>query len=1084
MPPQPTCGKDLRLTQRVEANKLQARREIAVKIPVILSHENMVSKKTSCLLTGLSVIAMLLSLAAAAIASPVSTEKLAGKLHWRSVGPYIGGRVVTVTGVPENANLFYMGTVGGGIWKSTDYGLTWKNISDGTLPSSSPSVGAIAVAPSNPNILYAGMGESDIRNDMIPGDGIFKSTDAGKTWHYMGLRDTHTISNIIVDPKNPDVVYASSMGHVFVPGANRGVFKSTDGGKTWNKILFVDDKTGAINLVMEPNDPNVLYAAMWQAVRTPYSLSSGGPGSGLYKTTDGGAHWTNITRSEGLPQGILGRIGFGVTAANPNIVYAIIQAKEGGVFRSDDGGKTWKHVNDEMKLRQRAFYYMSIFCDPKNVNTIYAPEVDALWVSHDGGKTFTKLRTPHGDNHVVWINPQNTNILLEGNDGGATVSTDGGKTWSAEDNQPTGQFYHVNVDDQFPFHIYGAQQDEGSFEGPSADPGGSIPLGAWERAAYGESTYSVPQPGDPNITYGSGYFSIFLRYDLATGQYQSVSPWPDYQEGAASDELKYRFGWTHPIIFSPSNPKELLIGAQCVLKSDDLGQTWREISSDLTRNEPITEAPSGGPIDLDHSSAEVYPGISALAVSPRDDNVIWAGSDDGLVHVTTDGGQNWQEVNPPDLPAHSWINSIQPSYADAGTAYLAARRYMWDDLKPYVFKTEDYGKHWKLITDGLSDDTYVFDLRQDPNDPNLLLLGTKKTIDVSFDAGGHWQPLALNLPTVQVRDIAFNTKQNQVAIATHGRSFWVLDNLSLLEQLTKNQSVDSASGYVFAPQEAWLTHAYGAGDPDFTPENAGQNPAFGATVFFNIPAGYDGNTSVKLEFSDAQGQLIRSFDLHLKRAKQPTAEQMSAMTPEQQKHEEEVRLTSIEPGMNRFQWNLRYADATEVKGFQPPVAAGGLDDTVDGPLVVPGGYTVTLDYGGNVSRADFTVALDPRLKASPDDLAARLALQMKIHTALDTLDKKINEAIAVRDKLVAGGRASAAMDLDQEIGELVQLQIKSSEGSLLHETKLRSYLAYLAADIDLGYTRPTAAQYAVFDQLDQQAKAGEQKLDADIAAAK
>ncbi|HEV2288507.1 MAG TPA: YCF48-related protein [Candidatus Acidoferrales bacterium] len=1055
-----------------------------MKIAVTFSHEDGTSKKSSYTFACIGVIAILLSLCAVAVASPVSTEKLASKLHWRSVGPYIGGRVVTVTGVPGNADLFYMGTVGGGIWKSTDYGLTWKNISDGTLPSSSPSVGAIAVAPSNPNVLYAGMGESDIRNTMIPGDGIFKSADAGKTWSYMGLRDTHTISNIVIDPKNPDIVYASSMGHVFVADPNRGVFKSTDGGKTWNKILFVDDKTGAINLVMEPNDPNVLYAAMWQAQRTPYSLSSGGPGSGLYKTTDGGAHWTNITRSEGLPQGVLGRIGVSVAAANPSVVYAIMQAKEGGVFRSEDGGKSWKRVNNEMKLRQRAFYYMSIFCDPKNVNTVYVPEVDALWVSRDGGKTFQKLRTPHGDNHVVWINPQNTNILLEGNDGGATVSTDGGKTWSTEHNQPTGQFYHVNLDDQFPYHIYGAQQDEGSFAGPSADADGSIPLGTWQRVAYGESTYSVPQPGDPNITYGSGYYSIFLRYNLETGQYQSVSPWPNYQEGAASNELKYRFGWTHPILFSPSNPKELLIGAQCVLKSDDLGQTWHEISPDLTRNEAITEAPSGGPIDLDHSSAEVYPGISALAVSPRDDNVIWAGSDDGLVHITTDGGQNWQEVNPSDLPAHSWINSIQPSYADAGTAYLAARRYMWDDFKPYVFKTEDYGKHWKSITDGLAGDTYVFDLRQDPNDPDLLLLGTKKTIDVSFDAGAHWQPLALNLPIVQVRDIAFNAQQNQAVIATHGRSFWVLDNLSFLEQLTKHPSVDSHDAHVFAPQETWLTHAYGGGNPDFTPNDAGQNPPFGATIFFNIPADYDGKTPVKIEFSDAQGQLVRSFDLHLKRGKQPTAEEMRAMTPVQQKHEEEVRLTSIEPGMNRFQWDLRYAEATEVKGFEPPVAAGGLDDTVNGPLVVPGTYTVAVDYGGKQSKANLTVALDPRLKASPDDLAARLALQMKIHVALDTLNQKINKAIAVRDKLVASGRASAAADLDREIGDLVQLQIKSSEGSLLHETMLRSHLAYLAADIDLSYTRPTAAQYAVFDQLDQEAKAGEQKLDAAIAAAK
>ncbi|MGB7282321.1 MAG: hypothetical protein WBE13_08680, partial [Candidatus Acidiferrum sp.] len=812
-----------------------------------------------------------LLLAAGASAGQVSLETLMSKLQWRSVGPYIGGRVVAITGVAGNSNLYYAGTVGGGIWRSTDEGLQWKNISDGKLPGPSSSIGAIAVAPSDPKIIYAGTGESDIRNDMIPGDGMYKSSDAGNTWEYAGLRETHTISGIVVDPKNPEVVYASSMGHAFVPDPERGVFKSTDGGKTWNKILFVDDKTGAIDLVMEPNQPNVLYAAMWQATRTPWSLSSGGPGSGLYKSTDGGAHWTNITRHSGLPEGILGRIGVGVTASNPDVVYCMMQAKEGGVFRSNGGGETWKRVNAEWKLRQRAFYYMSIYVDPKDANTVYVPEVDALWVSRDGGKTFTKLDTPHGDNHIVWINPDDTKIILEGNDGGATVSTDGGKTWSTEQNQPTGQFYHVNLDDQFPFHIYGAQQDEGSFEGPSATSSGAISLGDWHSVAYGESTFTVPQPGDPNITYGSGYYSIFLRYNLATGQYESVSPWPEYLEGAASEELKYRFGWTHPILFSPANPKELLIGAQYVMKSDDYGKTWARISPDLTRNVASTEAPSGGPVDLDHSSAEVYPGLSALAVSPMDGDVIWAGSDDGLVHVTTDGGREWKAVNPPGLPEQSWITSIQPSSGDRSTAYLVSRRYMWDDFKPYVYVTNDSGEHWKTLTNGLPENSYVFAIRQDPNDTNLLFLGTDSTVYVSFDAGAHWQPLTLNLPPTQVRDIAINSQQGDVVIATHGRSFWVLDNLSVLEQLAQKPAMESDGAFLFAPQQAWLTHAYGEPPPDFPMVDVGQNPPFGATVFFHIPAGYDGKTPATIEFMDAQGKLVRSFSLHLK--KKETKEQ-------------------------------------------------------------------------------------------------------------------------------------------------------------------------------------------------------------------
>jgi photosystem II stability/assembly factor-like uncharacterized protein len=1046
----------------------------------------------------------------------LAPQVLMSKLKWRSVGPYIGGRVVTVTGVPGHANLYYAGAVGGGVWRSTDEGVEWQNISDGQLPGPSSSIGAVAVAPSDPNRLYVGTGEADIRSDVIPGNGIYQSSDAGKTWQYAGLRDTHSISAILVDPKDPDLVYAASMGHVFAPNPERGIFKSTDGGKSWQKILFVDDNTGAICLVMDPNHSDVLYATMWQAVRTPWGLSSGGPGSGIYKTTDAGSHWSNITRNPGLPQTVLGRVGLSVAASNSNIVYAIIQAKEGGVFRSDDAGATWKRVNDEMKLRQRAFYYMTIYVDPKNPDLVYAPEVDALWVSHDGGKSFTKLRTPHGDNHVVWINPDDTRILLEGNDGGATVSTDGGNTWSTEHNQPTGQFYHVNLDDQFPFHVYGAQQDEGSFEGPSASSGGMIPLAAWRRAAYGESTYSVPQPGDPKITYGSGYFSIFLKYDQRTDQYRSVSPWPHYQEGASSAELKYRFGWTHPILFSPTNPKELLIAAQYVFKSDDYGQTWNRISPDLTRDQPNTEVPSGGPIDIDQSGAEIYPSISALAVSPLDGNLIWAGSDDGLAHVSTDGGKNWQTVTPPGLP-ESWISCIEPSHSDKQTAYLTARRYMWDDFRPYVFQTTDLGRHWTPITAGLPEDEYVFAIRQDPNDPKLLFLGTRSTVYFSLDTGAHWQPLTLNLPVTQVRDIAINTRQGQIVAATHGRSFWVLDNLTLLEQLTRNLSPDANGVFLFAPQQAWLTHVYGAFSPERRrPPDAGYNPPFGATVFFHIPQNYDGKTPATLQFTDSQGKVVRSFDLHLATEKERKAKEKeeaalygggeqtskhqenaaevdhSGQSTDRQIREKEARLSAIEPGMNRLQWDLRYPYATEITGYHAPIAAGGLEDSVAGPVVVPGTYSVVLDYGGEKTQRSFAVALDPRLHATQQALDSRLALDLQISADLDALDKDVNQALVARDKLqkavsthssTDAQAASALAALNRDIDSVAQMAMQSSEGSLLYETKLRDHLAYLAADIDLSYDQPTAAQEAVFRQLDEQAKEGEQKLEADISEA-
>jgi photosystem II stability/assembly factor-like uncharacterized protein len=986
----------------------------------------------------------------ALLSAPIQAQTI-DALHWRSIGPAIGGRVVTVTAVP-GTGVFYMGAVDGGIWRSTDYGLVWTNISDGTFPSSSDSIGAIAIASSNPNVIYAGSGESDIRGDVVMGDGVYRSIDAGKTWHYAGLRDTHTISKLVIDPRDPNVVYAASMGHVFAPNAERGVFKTTDGGATWRKILYVDDNTGAVDLTMDPH--GTLYATMWQAYRTPWTLQDGGPGSGIYKSTDGGAHWTNLTHAPGFAKGVLGRVGVSVAASDPRIVYAIVQAHDGGVFRSNDGGATWRRVNDEWKLRQRAFYYMTIVADPTNPNVVYAPQVDGLLVSRDGGVRWTALHTPHGDNHAVWIDPKNPRILLEGNDGGATISTDGGVTWSGDHNQPTGQFYHVALDDEFPFHVYGAQQDEGSFEGPSATPDGMIGVDAWQRVAYGESTFVAPEPGDPDITYGSGYFSIFLRYDAAVGEFSSVSPWPLYREGASSAELRYRFGWTHPVLFSPANPHELLVGAQYVLESTDDGQTWREISPDLTRNDPTTEMPSGGPVDLDQSSAEIFPGMASLAVSPLDGNVIWAGSDDGLVHVTTDGGAHWALVTPPMLPQWAQISCIETSHVAAGTAYLTASRYMWDDFHPYVYMTSDYGKHWNAITAGLPDDSYVFAIRQDPSDARVLFLGTKNTVYVSLDGGASWRSLALNLPPAQVRDIAINTRQGDVVVATHGRSFWVLDNLTLLEQLANGGGQSAGAARVYAPETAWLSHAYGASPYASRISAVGENPQFGATVFFDLPADYDGRTPVTLTFEDASGAVVRSVTLHRRANAHDVA--------------------GIVAGTNHYTWNLRYADATEVTGFHPPVAAGGLDDTVQGPTVVPGAYSVVLQYGAQSARVLLTVALDPRLHVASDALAARLALSLRLHAALNTLDTALNRAIVAR-KSATGAERDA---LDREIGDLVQLDIHSSEGSLLHETKLRSHLAYLGAELDLSYTAPTAAEGAVADELIAEAQRGETGLNA------
>jgi photosystem II stability/assembly factor-like uncharacterized protein len=1012
-------------------------------------------------------------LATFAVGVAIPTQKLMSKLAWRNIGPFIGGRVVAVAGVPSNPNIFYYGGVQGGIWRSTDYGNEWTNISDGKIPLTAQTIGALAVAPSNPKIIYAGSGERDIRSDVDTGDGIYKTVDAGKTWHYTGLRDTHITAGLVIDPKDPNIVYAATMGHVFKSNPERGVFKTTDGGKNWRKVLFVDGDTGAIDLVMDPSNPRVLYAATWQAQRVPWKLTSGGPGSGLYKTTDAGAHWTNISKNPGFASGLLGRMGVAVAAGDPRTVYAIVQAHEGGVFRSHDGGATWKRVNGQMKLRQRAFYYMSIFVDPTNANVAYAPEVDDVFKTTDGGGTWKQLFSPayHGDHHIIWINPHNPKILLEGDDGGATVSTDGGKTWSSENNQPTGQFYHIALDRQFPFHVYGASQDEAAFEGPSATATGFIALGDWHAVAWGESTFVAPEPGDPTATYGSGYYSSMLRQDNGVGQDQNVSPWPMYLPGASAGETRYRFGWTHPIFFSPANDRELLTAAQNVFSSTDFGRTWKVISPDLTRDDKSTEGPSGGPIDLDQTGAETFPDIASLAVSPLDAYRMWAGSADGLVHLTTNHGATWTPVTPPQLPQWAQISSIEPSHTAVGTAYLTASRYMWDDYHPYVYVTTDSGAHWTPITTGLPNDQYVFAVRQDPREPRLLFAGTRSTVYVSLDGGALWQPLTLNLPGVQVRDIAIDARQGEVAIATHGRAIWILDNLALLEQLARDDRPSTVEAQLFAPETVWLSHSYGVAAA--APADTGKNPPYGATIFFNISPDYTGNTPVTLSFQDPHGATIRSFDLHLakKRAKKVAPEVRYEMDTIHERALDLAELTGIEPGMNRFQWDMRYAPAVEVPDFKTPTT----DDfgaSADGPTIVPGSYTVVLQYGGKKLSQPLRLQLDPRLRTTADDLDARFVLEMNVHRTLDKLNTTIDAAIAAEYKLPAQRRAQ----LKGAVADLVGRDVHASEGDLLFETKLREHLGFLANELELAYERPTAAEYATFDELQGQAVTGEARL--------
>ena len=1008
-----------------------------------------------------------------ASAATSDTGKFLTKLEWRSIGPSLGGRVVAVAGVPSDPNKFYFGGVQGGVWRSVDYGNEWVNISDGKIPRTAQTIGALAVAPSNPSVIYAGSGENDIRGDVDTGDGIYKTMNAGKTWSYAGLRDTHITSALVISPTDPNTVYASTMGHVFKSNSERGVFKTTDGGKNWKKVLFVNAGTGAIDLVMDPADPRVLYAAMWQAQRVPWKLTSGGPGSGLYKTLDGGAHWQNISKNAGFAKGILGRIGVAVAASDPRTVYAIVQAHDGGVFRSSDGGTTWKHVNAQMKLRQRAFYYMSIFTDPTNAKTAYAAEVDDVFKTTDGGVTWKPWFPPtdHGDHHILWINPHNTKIMLEGDDGGAVVTTDGGKSWSSELNQLTGQFYHIALDDQFPFHVYGASQDEGAFEGPSATQSGFIAWGDWHGVASGESTYVAPEPGNAQETFGGAYYSVLFHQDNTVGQDHNVSPWPTYLGGSAAIEQKYRFGWTHPVLFSPANKGELLEAAQVVFSSTDHGETWKVISPDLTRDDKSTEGPSGGPIDHDQTGAETFPDIASLAVSPLNGDELWAGSADGLVHVTTDHGANWKLVTPAQLPQWAQITSIEPSRATPGTAYLTASRYMWDDFHPYVYETTDYGAHWTALTNGLPDDQYAFVVRADPREPRLLFTGTRSGVYVSFNAGAEWQPLSLNLPGVQMRDIAIDARQGEVALATHGRAFWILDDLALLEQLARAPQPRSADAHLFAPETAWLSHAYGkAAD---LPPATGKNPPLGATVFFNVPASYNGKTPVTLTFEDVHGATVRSFTLHLKQkhAKKVAPEIKSELLAIPKRALDLTDLTGIEPGMNAFQWDMRYAPAIEINGYREPTALD-FSASVDGPTVVPGTYTAVLQYGDRKLAQPLVVRLDPRLHPADGDLDARWALEMRIHDALAKLNTAINAATAAEKNASKEKRTR----IQSALSELVQFDIHSSEGDTLHETKLRAHLSFIANELEIAYEKPTADEYATFDALSAQADAGETRL--------
>ena len=847
-------------------------------------------------------------------------------LQYRLIGPFRGGRVGAVAGVNSDPNTYYFGATGGGVWKTTDAGKNWSPVSDKFFKTG--SVGAIEVSQSDPNIIYVGMGEETVRGNVSHGDGVYKSSDGGKSWKFVGLGDSRHIGRIRIHPKNPDIAYVAAIGHLFGTNDERGVFRTTDGGKTWKKILYRDNKTGANDIVFDPSNPNVIYATFWQISRSPWGFDSGGAGSGIFKSEDGGDSWTEISRNKGLPSGVLGKIGITVSPVNTNRVWAIVEAKDGGLFRSDDAGENWQKVSSDPRTLQRPWYYHRIYADTQNADTVYLLNVQ-FFKSIDGGRTFANIGVPHSDNHDLWIDPNNNQRMINGNDGGANVSFDGGKNWTEQD-QPTAQFYRVAVDNDFPYNIYGAQQDNSTVKIPSRTADFGINQTHWYDVGGGESGWIAPHPENSDIVFAGSYGGYLTRYDHRTKQTRTVNVYPDNPMGAGAEAMKYRFQWNYPILFSPHKTDgkyPLYAAGNLLFKSMDEGQSWTAISPDLTRNDKSKQGPTGGPITGDNTSVEYYSTIFTVAESPITQGVIWAGSDDGLVHITRDGGKNWENVTPKGLPEWIQINSIEASPTDAGTAYFAATAYKTDDFKPYIYKTNDYGKTWKKIVSGIANDAFTRVVRQDPNRKNFLYAGTETGMYYSANDGESWQSLRLNLPVVPITDLAVHKREGDLVVATQGRSFYVLDDLNLLYQLADAQRSDA---FLFKPETAYRTPGFGGFQPA-AEATFGANPPNGAVVHYYLND--KPKQEIALEFLDANGKQIRKFT-----AKPPKE---GAQPPPPTPGEPSVPM---ENGLNKFVWNYRLPNATTLPGL---ILWGG---SLAGPRVVPGNYQVKLTVDGKINR--------------------------------------------------------------------------------------------------------------------------------------
>jgi photosystem II stability/assembly factor-like uncharacterized protein len=1048
--------------------------------------------------------------------SPAADDEVFNSMSYRLVGPFRGGRVTAVTGVPGDPMTYYMGATGGGVWKTTDAGETWRNVSDvvrelepkpepqvmgdvdpvmaeygvlrppaeglplegvgarrvrrGGDAFGSGSIGAIAVAPSDPNVVYVGTGSACIRGNVSPGVGVYKSTDAGGTWRFMGLPEAGQIGAVIVHPTDPDVVYVAALGHAFGPNEERGVYRSTNGGLTWTKVLYVSDEAGAVDLSMDPSNPRVLYAAMWQAMRQPWTMTSGGPGGGLYKTTDGGNTWTEL--EEGLPDGDKGRIAVAVSPAEPRRVWALVEHEEGGLFRSDDGGEKFRLVTADRELRQRAWYYTHVEADPVDVNTVYVLNV-LFWRSDDGGKSFRPVRTPHGDNHDLWINPDDPSNMIEGNDGGANVTFNGGRTWTSQANQPTSEMYRVTVDDQHPYWLYGGQQDNTAVAIPSRTADGNIDREHWYAPAGCESATVAVDPRNPNVTYGGCYGGTISRYDRELGLAEEVMTWPQMAVGQQAVDLRYRFQWNAPIKISPHDPSVLYHCSNYVHRTADGGQTWQVISPDLTRDDQSKQGYAGGPITRDNTGVEVYGTIFAFEESPHRAGLLWAGSDDGLVHISEDGGDNWRDITPRGMPEWGTVNNIELSAHDPGRAFIAVHRYRLDDFRPYIFRTDDFGTRWRLLTggdNGIPADHFVRAVREDPERRGLLYAGTEFGMYVSLDDGASWRSLQLDLPVTPITDLA--VKRGDLVVATQGRSYWILDDLSPLRQLTPE--VEEAELHLFEPRPAvrWID---GAGS--FARGPVGENPPFGAVIHYVLPDGLDDEDAdeVTLEILDSDDEVLRTLSSKTPEPQAPSI--FRKFFPELV----EPPLLDARSGANRYVWNLRLAD--------PELT----DDAVVwgwtvGPLVPPGTYRARLTVGDWSDTASVEVVHDPRTGISQEALEEQFELARSswelltrthdtVRKIRDVRDQTTGMAARMKDEAVQEKVDQLSKALTEIEEQLHQTKLESSQDVLNYPPQLDNQLVFLQSVVESAAGRPTVGSKERFQELQAELVRLETELD-------